>query len=258
MAQKQIGESYHFSISLGHSLFSDLLSAALPFRITGGPFNLVNNLRDAARQLQVKEKVAGLLEGPQNEALTQLKERAASAWGDNRERVYELLDELIKVEGDWELSLDREGSEFTYAEQQIGAEAYFKVVATGRAVLLRNNIELPFKLEKRVGAQAHLGDIRFDKDGRRVVGTLRDLGIDLGDNILLRMANDLIIKLADKQIAQFNPVPILQKSQLDDLVGGAGTALKLKMEVSDVALEVNPEFLTLKVRFGFSQLQLAG
>jgi hypothetical protein len=44
---------------------------------------------------------------------------------------------------------------------------------------------------------------------------------------------------------------------LDELVAGAGSALKLKMEVSDVHLEVGEEFMTLKVRFGFSQLQLA-
>ena len=63
MSQKQLNEGYHFSISLGKALFSDLLGAALPFRVGGGPFNLVENLRDLARTLQVKEKVAGLLEG---------------------------------------------------------------------------------------------------------------------------------------------------------------------------------------------------
>jgi hypothetical protein len=39
-------------------------------------------------------------------------------------------------------------------------------------------------------------------------------------------------------------------------VGGAGAALKLRMEVTDVALEISEEYMTLKVRFGFTQLQL--
>ena len=256
MSQKQLNEGYHFSISLGKALFSDLLGAALPFRVGGGPFNLVENLRDLARTLQVKEKVAGLLEGPQNEALHKVKERASQTWVARREQVYDVLNDLIRIEGDWEVMLDREGSEFTYAPQQIGAEAYFKAVARGKAVLLKENIELPFVIEKRVGAELALGDIRFDADRKAVVGTLKNVSIDLGDNLLLRLANDGIAKLLQQQSQQFNPVPILPKEQLDGLVGGAGAALKLRMEVTDVALEISEEYMTLKVRFGFTQLQL--
>lgn len=258
MAQKQITENYHFSISLGKGLFSDLLSAALPFRVAGGPFHLTDNLRQLARQFQVKEKVAGLLEGPQNPALNRVKERAKDVWGERREQFYDLLDKILRVEGTWELMVDREGSEFTYAPQQIGAEAYFKVVAKGTAVLLRENVTLPFELEKRLGAQIFLGDIRYDPERRALVGTLKDLGVDLGDNLLLRLANDGLARLLEQQGARFNPVQILPKEQLDGLVGGAGTALKLKMEVTDVALEIGEEFMTLKVRFGFTQLQLQG
>lgn len=258
MAQKQISENYHFSISLGKALFSDLLGAMLPFRVGGGPFNLTENLRQLARQFQVKEKVAGLLEGPQNPALNRVKEKAQVVWGERREQFYDLLDKVIRVEGTWEVLVDKDGSEFIYAPQEIGAEAYFKLVAKGTATLLRENVTMPFELEKRLGAQIHLGDIRYDADRRALVGTLKDLGVDLGDNILLRLANDGLARLLEQQGARFNPVQILPKEQLDGLVGGAGTALKLKMEVTDVALEIGEEMMTLKVRFGFTQLQLAG
>jgi hypothetical protein len=42
------------------------------------------------------------------------------------------------------------------------------------------------------------------------------------------------------------------------MVGPAGGPLKLKMAVDDVALDVTPEYVTLKVRFGFTTLQLPG
>ncbi|MCB9745970.1 MAG: hypothetical protein H6740_25570 [Alphaproteobacteria bacterium] len=256
MTQKQIAENYHFQISLSRALFSDLLGAALPFRVGGGPFNLVENARQVARQLQVKEKVSGLLTGPENAALIAVRDRARDAWGARRERVYAVVNDLVKIEGEWEVQVDRDGSEFTYATQEIGADAYFKARASGTATLLRENIEIPFTLEKRAGAKLRLGNIHYDGAARQVVGELRGVGIDLGDNVLLKLANDLVSQLLVQQTERFNPVPILKKDQLDELVGGAGSALKLRMEVTDVALDIEAEQATLKVRFGFSQLQL--
>ena len=55
-----------------------------------------------------------------------------------------------------------------------------------------------------------------------------------------------------------NPVPILKKNQIEEMVSPAGGPLKLKMGVEDVALDISEDELTLKVRFGFSQLQLTG
>ena len=66
-------------------------------------------------------------------------------------------------------------------------------------------------------------------------------------------ATELVL---EQQAGRFGRVPILKKDQLDELVGGAGSALKLRMEVTDVALDIEAEQATLKVRFGFSQLQL--
>ena len=55
-----------------------------------------------------------------------------------------------------------------------------------------------------------------------------------------------------------NPVPILRKDQLEEMVSPAGGPLRLKMGVEDVALDISDEEMTLKVRFGFQQLQLTG
>jgi hypothetical protein len=251
------GEEFHFSISLGKGLFTELLSAALPYKIHGGTFHLTENLRQAARQLQVKQKVAGLLTSQESEALVRVKDRASAAWSNRKDQVYEVVDRVMRVEGDWEVVLDREGSEFSYGEQEIGAEAYFKLVATGKCVLLDENLELPFTLEKRVGAEVHLGDLHYDAGKKEVVGKVRDVGVDLGDALPLKLLNDVISKVLEQQADErFNPVTILPKRQLDELVAGAATAIKLKMEVTDVVLEVGEDVMTLKVKFGFSQLQL--
>ena len=53
-----------------------------------------------------------------------------------------------------------------------------------------------------------------------------------------------------------NPVPILRKDQLEEMVAPAGGPLKVKMGVEDVALDISEDEMTLKVRFGFQQLQL--
>ncbi|HJN73195.1 MAG TPA: hypothetical protein QGF58_04585 [Myxococcota bacterium] len=257
MTQRQIGESYDFSMSIGNSLFTKLLGEALPMEVKKGPFNLTENLRDAARQLQVKEKVAGLLEGPQNEALVRVKDRARDAWGNRREQVYDTLDRLVRVEGDWEIHIDDKGSEFKFAHQKLALEAHAVLVAHGTATLLDQNIEVPFRIEKRVGAEVGLGDIHYDPQQEAIVGNVKDVGIDLGENILLRIANDIIGKVIEaKGLPQVNPLTVLPKKQVDEAIGGATSALKLQMRVTDIILDINEEYVTLKVKFGFSQLQI--
>ena len=137
-------------------------------------------------------------------------------------------------------------------------DAHVKAVVHGRAYLMGNNIELPFTIEKRLGAACYLGNIHFDKEKRAVVGEIVDPRLDLGEHFVFQFLNQGLSKLAEKQIHRFNPVPILKKDQVEDMVAPAGGPLKLKMGVEDIALEVTEENLSLKVRFGFTQLQLTG
>jgi hypothetical protein len=258
MATKQIGDGFHFSISLGKALFNELLGAALPVEIKKGSFDLVQNARDIAHQLQVKEKVAGLLTDSNPEgALVKVKDRAADLWGQRREDVYQVINDLVRVEGEWKLELDRNGSELMYGQQAVGAEAHVKLTADGKATLLRENIELPFKFEKRIGAEAWLKEIRYDQGKEAIVADLKDVGLKLGENIVFRLANDLIHKLLEEQVTKVNPVPILPKSQLDGMLAPvAESPLKLQMDVETMVLEVNEDQIALKVRFGFTQLQI--
>ena len=147
MAQsRQLADGYHFSFSLGRSLFSDLLGTALPISVKKGEFELADGIRSVMGQLQVREKVAGLLEDRGEESrLVKAKDRAMSLWDGRREQVLSFFEEMIRVEGEWELEVDRDGTDFHYGEQTIGAEATFKLSAKGTARLLKENVELPFE-----------------------------------------------------------------------------------------------------------------
>jgi len=259
MAPKQISDNYHLSFSIGKSLWDDLVGAALPARVSQGSFELTRAVYQGVKQLQVKEKVVALLESEETPAVVaKAREHASNLWHERREQVYALIGELVRVEGEWQVDIDREGTEFHYGHQKIGVDAHVKAVVHGRAYLLKNNIELPFTIEKRLGASCHLGNIHFDKDSRAVVGEIVNPELDLGEHFIFQFLNQGLSKLAEQQIHRFNPVPILKKDQVEEMVSPAGGPLKLKMGVDDIALEVTEENLSLKVRFGFSQLQLTG
>ena len=254
---KQLGDGWHLSLSIGKALWDDLVGATLPLKVKDGGFELGPMVHKGIRQLQVKEKVVALLEDRQPPAMViRAKDRAAGIWRARRERVYALLNDMVRVEGDWLLQVDREGTEFHYAPQKIGVDAHVKAVAHGKAFFLRNNVEIPFTIEKRLGATCHLGNIRYDKDLRAVVGDVVDPEIDFGDHVIWRLLNEAGATLLAQQVHRFNPVSILKKDQVDEMVSPAGGPLKLKLGVEDVMLEVTEDNLTLKVRFGFTQLQI--
>jgi len=258
MAPKQIGENFHFSIALGRTLFSELLGTALPIQIKKGEFNLIENVRGVANQLQVKEKVAGLLTDSNPEgALVRVKDRAASVWSTRREDVYALINDVMKIEGEWTLELDRAGTELKYAQQAVGAEATVKFSAEGKATFLKENLEVPFNFNKRVGADAWLKDIRYDQGKEAIIADLKDIGLKLGDNIAFKLLNDLAHKLLEEQVGKVNPVPILPKAQLDGMLAPlAESPLAIVADIETMSLEVNEDIIALKIRFDFNKPQL--
>jgi len=249
---------YHLSLSIGKSLWDDLVGSALPVRVGEGSFEVGKMVYNGLKQLQVKEKVVALLEDQQpDSALVKARERAADIWGSRRSQVYSFIQEIIRIEGDWQIEVDREGTEFRYDTQKLGVDAHVKAVVHGKAHLLKENLELPFTIEKRLGASCSLGNIRYDKQSRAIIGEVMNPEIDLGEHVIFRMLNDAAGKLIEQQgLSKINPVPILKKDQIDEMVAPAGGPLKMQMGVDDIQLEVTQEDLTLRIRFGFSQLQL--
>lgn len=251
--------SHHLSLSLSRELWRELLGAALPIHLAGGELDLKQNARTMLRQLAVRDRVAGLLEDRQPPAaIVRVKDRAKALWNDRKGGVYRRANDLIRVDGVWRVELDQLGTDLKYGRQEVGADAYVKGVAEGTLFLMKENVELPFKIERRIGASVALKDIRYDPGHKAVIGSLQDLGVFLGDNAVMQLLSRLAEYLLEQQVPRVNPVPILKRAQVDDMVGPVGGPLKMKMGVEDLELEITDTDMTLKVRFGFTQAQLTG
>lgn len=245
----------HLSLSLSQEMWRQILEAALPFRLSEGRFDLLGAARGAVRQLQVRENLSHLLEDKRAPApLRRAGEQALALWNDRREDVYARLDGLVHVEGTWEVQIDEMGTDITYGPQKVEADAWVKGVAEGTLTLLQDNIRIPFRIEKRVGATVGLGRIRYDKRQACILGNVQDLAFHLGEPMIVQ----LIARLAETAVAQRLPmvdaVPILKREQVEGLVGGLGGPLKVAMGVDDMRLDVTEDHMTLSVRFGFAKL----
>ena len=248
---------FHMALSINKALWDDLVGAALPFQVADGAFDVGRNVYQGVKQLGVRQKVAGLIEDKApSERVQRVRRRLGDMWKKHKPQVYRTLDELLHVEGDWKVVVDQDGTDFHYAHQKIGVDAHVKASATGTIYLLKKNLEIPFVFEKRLGASCHLGDIRFDQQSNSVVGSVQEPQIDLGEHVLLKLANEIAGQLLATQAERFNVVPLIPKTQLDEMVLPAGGAMRMNMCVDDIRIEVDQEELKLKVKFGFSQKQL--
>lgn len=250
-------DGYHLSLNLSRELWQELLASALPVEIRKGELDLTRNARDLVKQLGVRERVAGLLTDRQPPAaLIRVKDRAKAAWHRRRERVYRRINDLVRVQGTWRVELDDLGTELRYGQQRVTADAWVKGIAEGTIFLLQENVELPFVIERRIGASVTLKDIHYSDGDRAVIGSLGDLAVHIGDQAAVQLVARLAEYLLEQQMPRVNPVPILKREQVEDLVAPAGGALKMKMGVEDLVLLIDDDDMTLKVRFGFSQLQI--
>ena len=259
MSVAELTDHYHLSLSIGKSLWDDLVGAALPLKVKDGTFDLGKVVISGVRQIGVRDRVRGLLEDRTPPAtLVKAKDRAAQLWVDHKEDVYQVVSEMFRVEGEWKVEIDDKGTEFHYAPQKIGIDAHVKATINGTAFLVRDSVEIPFTIEKRLGATAHMGNIRYDKDKRAVVGDVQDPFIDLGDNVVLQALSQAGAQLLAQRASDFQATPLIKKNQLEEMVAPAGGPLKLKMGIDDVRIEVSENELQLKVRFAFEQPQLPG
>jgi len=250
-------DGYHLSLNLSRELWQELLASALPVELQKGELDLTRNARAVVKQLGVRERVAGLLTDRQPPAaLVRMKDRAKRSWLKRRQGVYKRINDLVRVEGTWRVELDDLGTELRYGSQRVTADAWVKGVAEGTIFLLRENVELPFTLERRLGASVTLKDIHYSDGDRAVIGSLGDLAVHIGDQATVQLVARLAEYLLEQQLPRVNPVPILKRQQVEDLVAPAGGALKMQMGVEDLVLIIDEDDMTLKVRFGFSQLQL--
>jgi len=249
--------SHHLSLSLSRELWNELLAAALPVKLAGETLRLSSGARAVARQLGVRRRVSGLLEDRRApRALSRVKDRAMSAWTERKGGVYRRLNELVRVEGEWRVELDDFGTELTYGAQKVSANAYVRGIAEGTFFLLRENVELPFRLERRVGASVALGNIHYDPGHRAVIGSVQDLGVFIGDSAVMQLLSRLAEVALAQQLDRVNPIPILRQEQVQEMVGPMGGAMKMQLGVEDLELVIDEDDMTLNVRFGFGRAKL--
>lgn len=249
--------SHHLALSLSRELWEELLGAALPVRLAGERFSVTHDLKRGIKSLGVRQRVYGLLEQRDGgETLLAVRDRARQVWHRRRGGVYRRINDLVRIEGTWKVELDDLGSQLTYGRQRVGADAYVRGTAEGTLFFLRENLEVPFRIERRLGASVALGDIRYDPGQEAVIGTLQDLGVYIGDNAVLQLLARLAEYGLEQQLPKVNPVPILKRDQVQEMVGPMGGALKMQMGVSDLELDITDDDLVLKVRFGFTRKQL--
>ncbi|MCO4744635.1 MAG: hypothetical protein KC912_07600 [Proteobacteria bacterium] len=250
-------KSPHLSLSLGRDLWEDLLRAALPIEVAKGDFDLVENTRSAVRQLGVRQRVSGLLEdGRAPQPVRRVGARARALWKRGKPTIKRQITDMIRVEGSFRVELSEAGTQFRYGRQRVGADAYVKGIAEGTIYLARANVEMPFIFERKLGASVVLDDIHFDRHRRAVIGSLGDLALHLGEGTVMQLVARLGEKALEQQLPKVNPVPVLRRDQVEEMVGGLGGALNTKMGVDELELVITEDEMSLQVRFGFTQPQL--
>jgi hypothetical protein len=247
----------HLSLSLSRELWTELLTAALPVRLAGEGFDVTRDAKRLVRQLGVRERVAGLLEDRKPPAaLLRAKDRAKALWVRRKPGLYRRINDLVSIRGEWSVHLDHLGTDLRYSKQKVAADAYVVGVAEGTVHLLRENVEFPFRLERRIGASVAIGDIHYDPGTRAVIGSVQDLGVFIGDNAVFQLLSRLAETVLEQQLPRVNPVPILPRERVEDLFGPMGGALKMQLGVEDLELTIDENDLKLSVRFGFTRVQL--
>lgn len=244
-----MADPHHLSLSLSRELWNELLSAALPVRIAGQPIDVTRQVRQAVGRLQLRQRVRGLIEDARS---PEVLRRVRALWHEQRDALFDRIDEVVRIEGEWQVELDAFGTELRYGRQRVKADAYVRGVLDGTIHLLADNVEIPFRLERRLGASVALGDIQYDSDQQAVTGRLQDFTLDLAeDNALLKVLAQGIGLLLDQQLPRAQPVTILRRGQVEEMVGPVGGSLQMRLGVDDLDLVVEEGQMTLKVRFGF-------
>lgn len=253
-----MADDFHLSLSLGRALWEDLLRAALPVTLSEGEFEVARDVRTAVRRLgvrdRVKERIAGMLEDRRPpEPLVRATNRARALVRRQRQSLYRRANDLVRVEGGWRVELDATGTHLVYGPQKVVADARVKGTARGTIFLLRENVEIPFALERRVGASITLGDIRYDPGSEAIIGSLRDLAVHVGDRAVAQLLARLAEHVLSQRLPDTGPIPILRRDQVQEMVGGLGGALRVDMAVDAMDLRVDDGEMTLRVRFGFAR-----
>jgi hypothetical protein len=234
-------EGFHFSISLSKELWRELLLSTLPVELAYAPIELRKNARALWSRLQLPamRRTRHLL-GRMGRRLGSASEAGAA----------------VRIQGLWRLEIDEVGAQSHYGEQEVGVEAFVRATAEGSLFLADDRLEIPFYFEKRIGTSMKLRNLHYEPCTETLVGSLTDLTLHVGEPFAAQLLARVGEVLLEQQIAFANPIPILSRERVEQMVGPLSGPLHAEMGVDEMALEVSDDEMTLLVRFGFRTKQL--
>ncbi|MFM7199710.1 MAG: hypothetical protein ACKO6N_02875 [Myxococcota bacterium] len=258
MSANILGNGFHLSLAIGQHLWTDLFSEALPVQVGKGHFDVNEQLRPYAALLgeqlggQVKQLAARtppLLAPP----VEKIKNRYGARLEGLAQRLRTRTQDVVKLEGDWNIHITREGSRFTYSPGAVTVSARFKLVAEGTLNIDHGRFVFPFTVERFVRGSFTLGDLRFEKGKSGLVGTIRDIHLELGEHPVIKTAEVWVDRLVDAKVAAYKELTLLQIGQINKSLEEALGQLKFMAQIDSVNVEINDANLLLQVNFLFQQ-----
>ena len=261
---KALPDAFHMSLSIGQSLWGDLLGEALPAKLGSGRFELARTARGLASASSAQVK--GLLTGVsaqmksrpavraavEHPAVQVARAQATSLWDDRKETLIQLLEQLVQVDGDWNVQVEKNGTGFAYSAQALTANVRLAFAFDGYLKFLQDTWAMPLELQQNLDATITLGDVAFDNDTKSLTACLRDVHLGVGNHPIGQLLQLIVDKVLERQVDKINPLTILKREQLENFVSPSSSGpLSFSAGVGDLYVAIDEENVTLSVRFQF-------
>lgn len=258
-ARAALPDGFHFSIAISQSLWADLLSEALPIEVGKGDWDL---MQSGQKLIEAAEtQVKGLLTGVEDrlDASTVLggprargaRSRVRGLARRGRKGITRRLRRSVHVGGTWRSSIAKEGSGFRYHDGGVTLDARASFELEGRALLLGEQIEIPFRITRDVDGTVSLDEVHFERSRRQLEGELGNVSLSVGEGIAARLLKIVGDRLIDRQIQKLNPLPLIPGETLENMITPGEGPLKFAAGIEDLHVGITDQDLVLSVRFGF-------
>jgi len=254
------GSGFHLSLAIGQHLWTDLFSEAFPLQVTGGEYDVNEQLRPLLSQLgtrmnsqmrQLAARTPPLLAPPVERLRHRFGDRVKTRARGLRKRV----SEGARINGTWNLNITREGSKFSYGNQSLTVSARVRAVADGTIDIGHGRIRRPFQLQRDLRASFTLQNVRYDKNKGGLVGSIRDMHLELGEHPVIKAAEVWVDRLLDSKLAKYREVTLLQVAQINKSLEDALGQVKFMAAIDDVGVTIDDSNLVLQVNFVFNRKQ---
>lgn len=228
----------HFSLTLSRALWSELLHASLPVRLAGRRFDA---LRDGRARVRAWRRELGL-ESPW----------AVPGWERFATSVARRVDAWVHVEGDWSVDVVQLGADLHRGPGAVAGAGSVRFRLAATVDLARGRLEVPVLVEHPLDVTVHLTGMHYDPVRRAVVADLGPMEVrGGGDSLLARLAAGFVEGALASQIARANPIVLLRRERVEEMIGPMGGPLRTRLGVEDFDVRIDEHAVQLNIRFGF-------